>query len=196
MAAAGGAMAGMMIARNITLLEEGITAASGSWRALEGQGLSLGWDPAVAGVDPNKRPPRLDGRVSGATCSVRITTDGVYCATTEISALLGAPSEAEISVYPNRGGLLGRIRQWLGQDVEVGDPAFDEPFLVLSRPREAAAKILDRQSRDEIAALAAAGLSGLLVGDGKVVVSIAGVQADAEIVRMALQLAARVADSL
>lgn len=191
--AAGGALAGMLVARNLALLKEGVAAATASWGALAGNGLELGTDPQVLALGPEHLPPRLDGRVDGVAVAVRVVADAVYCATTQVTAMPLAPSFAEVSVHPNQGGLLGRVRAWLGQDVEVGDPAFDEPFLVLSRPREAAAELVDADARRAIAALAAQGFNGLHRDRDRVLVVLAGVQSDAEVVRVAIDVAVSVA---
>jgi hypothetical protein len=70
-----------------------------------------------------------------------ITTDFVHYALTEISA--PSPSgEGKVAIYPSPGGLLSNLRDWLRDDIEIGDAELDPAFLITGTPPSAAKALL------------------------------------------------------
>lgn len=193
-AAAGGAIAGLIIANNVGRLQRGIAAATDAWRALEARGLVLG-EEQVSGlkVAAGRTRPMATGDVAGVRCEVRIVSDLVHYAHTQVRASRTASGSAVVGVHPSPRGLLGSIREWLAQDVEVGDPAFDEAFLVTEKPAGAAAALLGPTLRERLTALAGASLAGFTCGAEEVVVLLHGVELDPDVLGVAVDAVAEAA---
>jgi hypothetical protein len=189
--AAGGAAVGILIANNIVRLQKGIAVATESWKGLESKGLTLGSEEVrglkIAG---GKTRPVLSGNAGGAACEVHIVSDLVHFAHTRVRAALAQPTEAKVGVHPSPSGLMGSIRSWLGQDIEIGDADFDPAFLISGKPESAAASVLTPTVREKISALTATGLAGFTYGDGYAVVMLQGVITDVVILEVALDLVA------
>lgn len=187
--AAGGAAVGILVANNIVRLQKGIVVAAETWKSLESRGLTLGSEEVrglkIAG---GKTRPMLSGNAGGAACEVHIISDLVHFAHTRVRAALAQPSEAKVGVHPSPSGLMGSIRSWLGQDIEIGDPEFDPQFLISGKPESAAASVLTPTIREKISALTARGLAGFTFGDGYAVVMLQGVVTEPVIVEVALDL--------
>jgi hypothetical protein len=187
--AAGGAAVGILIANNIVRLQKGIAVASETWQGLQAKGLALSQEEVrglkIAG---GKTRPMLSGKVGGAQAEVHIVSDLVHYAHTRVSAELAQPTEAKVGVHPSPSGLMGSIRSWLGQDIEIGDPDFDPAFLISGKPESAAASVLTPTVREKISALTATGLAGFTFGDGHAVVMLTGVVTDVVILEVALDL--------
>jgi hypothetical protein len=190
---AGGALAGIAIANNIARLQGGIAAAAESWKVLGGRGLVLAQEEvggfrAVSG----KQRPFLRGTLDGCAVEVHVRSDFVHYATTEVEAVPPAGAEVVVGVHPSPGGVLGYLRAWLGQDVEVGDAHFDEQFLVTAKPAAAARQLLDESMRarvDALVALTGPRFGGLRYTKERVSVVLLGVEADAAVVERAVDLA-------
>ena len=185
MSGAGGAMAGIIIGRNLALLEAGLAQLPAAWAPLAARGLAM---TTAAGR------PAASGAVLGFPTTVAVVTDLVQFATTEVRVEGGAGT-MEVGVYPSPGGMLGRIRSWLGQDIEVGDPGFDARYLVTALPAESAAKVLGEPVRAGITALSSGTFLGLTLERGVVTIRFAGVVTDADTVSLALDVAVDVLDA-
>lgn len=181
MSAAGGAFAGILIANNIARLNAGIAAAPHAWRPLEARGFVLG--------ETDGRP-MLTGAVRGVTVSVKIVSDVVNYAHTEVSATPTEGVDATVGVHPSPGGVLGHIRSWIGQDIVVGDADFDRAFLVTAKPEGAAKVLLDDTKREHLIALAGTRLAGFTYGRERVAVLLHGVETDPEVLAVAVDLVA------
>jgi hypothetical protein len=179
-----------MIGRNVALAKEGIQAAKASWKSLEGGGVRLTTE-AVTGFSASTgaERPVLEGEIDGVAVEVHITTDVVHWALTEVSAPQ-AHSEGKVAIYPSPGGLLSNLRDWLRDDIEIGDAELDPAFLITGTPPSAAKTLLANEGvRQRLCALPPGKLGAFTLNDKGIVVSLVGVVADAEIVQQALDLA-------
>lgn len=188
--AAGGAAVGILVANNIVRLQKGIAVANEAWAGLSAKGLVLAQEE-VRGlkIAAGKTRPMLSGTVGGVRAEVHIVSDLVHYAHTRVRAELAHPSDAKVGVHPSPSGLMGAIRGWLGQDIEIGDPDFDPAFLISGKPESAALSVLTPTVREKISALTATGLAGFTFGDGYAVVMLAGVVTDVVVLEVALDLA-------
>lgn len=196
-AAAGGALAGIMIGRNIARLTAGIEAARASWKALEERGLELSQE-TVEGVlrrTSGATRPKLSGKIEGVSVTVRILSDLVHYAHTEIVAQAPEPRDVELGVHPSPWGLLGRVRSYVGQDIIVGDDAFDDAFLITGEPESAAPKLLNESIRQRITALNAASFAGLTFDGSRALILLVGVVTEPEIIDAAIDVVAELARS-
>jgi hypothetical protein len=185
-----GAIGGILIGNNIGRLQAGIAAATVAWKALEKRGLTLGSEPVtgLATASGKSRPV-----LTGPSCSVRIVSDFVHYAHTKIIAVPANGADATVGVHPNPAGLLGWIRQRLGQDIQIGDAAFDEAFLITGQPETAAKALLTAPRRAQIVTLAASHLAGFTYAKGEVVVLLVGVVTDDAVLGTAIDLACEAA---
>jgi hypothetical protein len=179
MSAAGGAFAGILIANNIARLNAGIAAAPNAWKPLEARGLTVGEEGGR---------PVLTGAVQGVAVTVKIVSDVVKYAHTEVSAKPPEGVDATVGVHPSPGGVLGQIRSWIGQDIVVGDADFDRAFLVTAKPAGAAKVLLDEAKREHLVALAGTRLAGFTYGRERVAVLLHGVETDPEVLAVAIDL--------
>lgn len=191
-AAAGGVIAGLLIANNVKRTTDGITAAQDAWGAVDG--LELVTEP-VEGASKKTtgaERPELRGSIGGCDVRVRIVSDIVHYAHTEIVA---TPSGGqglkgiEVGVHPSPRGMLGRVRSWLGQDIEVGDEAFDEAFLITGDPVSAPPQMLGAELRERLTTLDAGPLAGLVYDGDKATVLMTGVVVEPEVIGLAVQVA-------
>ena len=182
-------MAGILIGNNIALLKKGIEAATTAWKKLEERGLSLGSEEVGAlKAASGKQRPVLTGNVSGCQVEIHIRSDTVHYATTEIAAKPPKGVDAVVGVHPSPGGVLGHIRSWLGQDILVGDEAFDESFLVTGKPESAAKALVGPTIQQHIAILAGARLAGFSYTKDRVSVVMSGVETDPAVLGTAIDL--------
>jgi hypothetical protein len=188
--AGGGAMAGMLVASNLKRLMSGIDSAREAWRALEARGLTLGTEE-VSGLASasGKQRPYLHGTVAGVTVEVHIRSDSVHYPRTEVVATPLAGADATIGVHLSPGGVLGYLRSWIGQDIEIGDEAFDAAYLIAGKPEEAAKALLVPSVRELIASLGGS-LAAFKYEADKVSVVLHGVEVDATNLGVAIDLAA------
>lgn len=187
---AGGAVAGLLIANNIGRTTRGIETAKETWGALAERGLTVSSE-ATSGfaVATGKDRPAARGEIGGRPVTVRIVTDFVHCARTEV-VVERAGAAGKVGVYPSPGGVLGQLRDWLQQDVEIGDEAFDAAFLVTGKPAEAAKTALGSAAlRERIAGLLGGSFAGLELDEARVRVTLSGVETDAGVLGAALDLA-------
>lgn len=154
--AAGGALAGIVIGRNIAAARKGIADAKERWGALASKGYAYSIEhvEGVTAASGSERP-RLDWTVGDATASVRIVTDVLQMALTIVTSPRRTPLAGVVGVHPSPGGVLGHLRAWLGQDIEVGDEVFDEAYLVTAKPASLATALLVPSVRDLVSSLGA-----------------------------------------
>ncbi len=145
---AGGAVAGILIGNNVAAAQRGIAEARESWRALEPLGLTLQMVPAT-GLER----PLLSGAVGGRPLEVRVRTDLVHFPQTVVVARRVQPLDGRLRVHPSPGGVLGYLRSVIGQDIEVGDEAFDAAFLITGSPEQRAPSLLVPGVRERLVAL-------------------------------------------
>src|SRR5689334_13793643 len=125
--AGAGAIAGLAIANNIARLTAGIDQANESWKALEARGLALRQEPVQGAASASgDHRPMLAGTTGGCEVEVHVRSDLVHYATTEIVAKPPNGADGVVGVHPSPGGVLGYLRSWIGQDIEIGEPGFDE----------------------------------------------------------------------
>lgn len=186
-------MAGVIIGRNLESLKAGLAAAREGWRALEARGLQLGSEE-VSGLaaTSGKERPTLSGAIAGCAVEVHVRSDMVHWAHTEVIATPAEGAEVTIGVHPNPAGLMGYLRQWLGQDIEIGDEAFDSAYLITGKPESAARALLVPSVRELVTALGPK-LAGLTYRDRRVTVALLGVETDPALLGIALDLAAAAA---
>lgn len=186
---AGGAAAGIMIAQNLGILQKGLEAAPEAWTPLEARGLVLG-TRGTSGFEVASGPTRpfLEGKVDGAAITIHVRSDFVHSARTEIAAKTVDGPDVVVGVHPSPGGLLGYLRSWIGQDIEVGEPAWDEAYLVTGKPEEAAKALLVPSVRDLVAMLGPK-LAGFTYGKEQVLVVLGGVETDTATLGTAIDLA-------
>lgn len=188
-AGAGGALAGMMIARNVAATQKGLAAASVSWKELAGSGLTLRSEE-TSGLDvgTGAERPVLEGTVGGTAVRVHVKTDMVHFGWTEIVATRAARFEGKVGVHPSPGGVLGYLRSWIGQDIVIGDEPFDAAYLITGKPEEAAASLLVPSVRELVVHLGQK-LAALSVEGDHAKVILSGVEAEVEVLRVAIDLA-------
>lgn len=189
-AIAGGAVAGLLIANNIGRTTKGIETARTTWPALADRGLAVTMEPTSGfSVATGKDRPAAQGELRGRLVTVRIVTDFVHCARTEV--VVERPGAAgKVGVYPSPGGVLGQLRDWLQQDVVIGDDAFDAAFLVTGKPAEAAkAALSDASLRERIAGLSGGSFAGLELDESRARVTLSGVETDVATLGAAIELA-------
>ncbi|MCC7542512.1 MAG: hypothetical protein IT379_40220 [Deltaproteobacteria bacterium] len=185
MSAAGGALVGIMIARNSVLLKEGLAKAGETWGTLRSRGLEL---------TTQQGRPVLKGELDGVSVEAFVASDAVHYAHTKVIAkALGRSAPVEIGVHPSPGGILGKVRSWLGQDIEIGDEAFDQTFLITGKPVSAPKAFLSDGIRERLTALATGRLAGFTYDEGTAVVTLHGVVSDADEVGLAIDVAAEAA---
>jgi len=188
------AIAGILIGNNIVRLKAGIAAATEAWRALEPLGLALGTETltGLAARSGDTRPI-LAGTIGSVACTVQIVSDFVQYAHTKVTATPPSGADVSVGVHPNPAGLFGKIRGWLGQDIIIGDPDFDDAFLITGKPASAAANLLTPALRERIVALAASSLAGFVYERDEVVVLLTGIVTDPVVLGAAIELACDVA---
>lgn len=190
-AAAGGAFAGILIGRNITMARQGILAASTSWKELEQRGLALTMESVggFAQATGNQRP-RLQGTVSSVPVTVSIHTDFVHYALTHVVAKPATARAGVVGIYPSPGGVLSQVRDWLKQDIEIGDPAFDEAFLITGDPPSAATELLaPLDVRELLCVIDPSRLASLKLDEHGITVTLTGVERDPTVLGQAIDLA-------
>lgn len=187
---AGGAVAGLLIANNIGRTTRGIEKAKETWPALGERGLTVAVEETSGfAVATGKDRPKAHGALGGHPVVVQILTDFVHCARTEI-VVQRAGADAKVGVYPSPGGVLGQLRDWLQNDIEIGDEGFDAAFLVTGKPAEAAKSVLSSAAlRERIAGLAGGSFAGIELDAERVRVTLSGVETDPATLGAALDLA-------
>jgi hypothetical protein len=188
--AAGGAAAGLIIAANVARTTKGIARALARWPALEARGLRVERVPTSGlATATGKERPVARGEIAGVPVEVRVVTDVVHLAHTEVVARRAGDTDAKVGVFPSPGGILGSIRDWLRQDIEIGDEVFDAAFLVTGKPASAAKELLaSAPLREGIAALAGGPLIGFEHGKDAVRVSLNGVECDVDVLGAAIDV--------
>ncbi len=186
-------MAGILIGRNLEHLKSGIATAKESWKALEARGFTLGAEEVsgLAGASGKERP-LLTGDAGGCALEVRVLSDFVHYARTEVAAKPVKGVDAFVGVHPSPGGVMGYLHSWLGQDIQIGDEAFDAGYLITGKPESAAVALLVPSVRDLVVALGPK-LAGLTYDKERVAVVLHGVETDAALLGAAIELASAAA---
>lgn len=179
--AAAGAFAGIAIANNLARLTKGCAAAKTAWKAVEGLTLSS------EVVDGAERPV-LSGPVGAVPVTVRVVTDFVHSAATEVRATPVKGASVVLGLYPSPGGMLSSVRDWLRQDIKIGDEGFDAAFLITGKPAAAAPTLLlGGKIREHLARLLGP-LAGFEYTKEGAQVMLSGVELDAEVLKTAIAL--------
>lgn len=190
MGAAGGAVAGLIIANNVARATKGLARATETWQALNGRGLRVELEAMTgANVATGRQRPVATGVVAGVEVEIRVVTDVVHCAHTRVTAWRKGATDAKVGVFPSPGGIMSAIRDWLKQDIEIGDEAFDAAFLVTGKPASAAKELLASAAlRDGIASLAGGPLIGFELEKDAIRVSLNGVESDVDVLLAAVDV--------
>ena len=188
----------LFFAAELERVKEQAAAAKTSWQAMAERGLELDQEPVVPVFEKNILGPTLPclrGTVDGCKVTVRILADGVRTTHTEFRARPAEPlTGVKIGVHPSPWGILGTIRSWLGQDIEVGDEAFDEAFLITGKPASAPPQVLDAPLREKLVTLNANSFAGLVFDGESAKVLMSGVITAREMVSTAIDVAVAVAN--
>jgi len=190
--AVAGTVAGVLIAKNVKRTTDGIKAARDAWGAVEGLELVTAPVDGTLKKATGSERPELRGSIGGCDVRVRIVSDIVHYAHTEIVA---TPSDGrgvkgvEVGVHPSPRGMLGSVRSWLGQDIEVGDEAFDEAFLITGDPVSAAPQMLGAELRERLTSLDAGPFAGLVYDGDKATILMTGVVVEPEVIGLAVEAA-------
>lgn len=143
--------------------------ARGQLAALAGRlGLQLQRQPFKLGFEP---PPTVEGQYRKRAVRFFIYTTGTGKSRTTwstVSAAVGGAGTFTLDLHPEN--FLGRIATALGlQDIRVGDPAFDQAFIVKSSDPSYAAAALLPEIRTRLLAERQHGANGhLTIKDGLV----------------------------
>jgi hypothetical protein len=132
--------------------------------------------------------PLISGRHRGIECSLGIELDRYGYAHTRAIATPLKTVECHAGVVPNPGGALGFLKSLVAQDILVGDPPFDDAFLIQGKPVELVVSLLDVALRDRLTTLATHKLTAFTYEPGKVVVQLPNVELDAEWLEAALEV--------
>lgn len=178
-----------MVARNLGNLQEGIAKAREAWKAMASRGLALSLEP-MSGLAAaiSKERPALSGEVGGAAIEVRVRSDIVHYGWTDVTGKRAGTGHT-VGVHPNPGGVFGYLRSWLGQDIQIGDEAFDPAYLITGKPEEAAKAVLTPGVRELVVALGTK-LAGFTIDEDGVRVVLHGVETDEALLGAAIDLAA------
>lgn len=191
-AAAGGALIGIMIGRNLVSLKEGITKAEKEWASIVGFSLESETMEGVLDKTSGPARPMLRGERGGVEVKVRIKSDMVHYAWTQISADLAEGIDATLGVHPSPGGALGYLRSLIGQDIEVGEEVFDAGYLITGKPESFAVAVLVPSVRELVTVLGQK-LAAFHYSKEKVWVTLHGVETDPQILGAAIDLVASAA---
>ena len=191
-AAAGGALAGILIGRNLVALHAGIAKAEKEWAGIDGFAVEAETMEGLLDKTSGKTRPILRGKRGGVDVQVQIKSDVVHYAWTMVSATLTDGVDAKLGVHPSPGGALGYLRSLIGQDLEVGDEAFDAGYLITGEPEEFAKAVLVPSVRDLVTVLGQK-LAVFRYSQEKVWVTLHGVETDHELLGAAIDLVAAAA---
>jgi hypothetical protein len=96
--------------------------------------------------------PALSGALAGWPCEIGpVVRGGAWCA--RIAVHFSPDEDTGLRVGPQRPG----VATVVGQDIRVGDPAFDQAFVIKGHDPEAVRDRLNAQVRGDLLALAALG---------------------------------------
>lgn len=189
----GGAFAGILIANNIGRATKAIAAAKTAWRAVDGLTLSEERVEGVVAATTGAERPKLSGLVGGVPVEVIVATDLVHCATTVVTAKPPKGVDATLGLYPSPGGALSKLRDWLRNDVVVGDAELDAAFLITAKPSSAAAQLLmPGKTREHLARLLGS-IAAFEYERERVRVVLTRVELDVEVLNTAVALAVEAA---
>lgn len=119
--------------------------------------MTLGWMGERLGGGKDIEGRRAWGEIGDAQIAFRLTTRGSGKSTTywtEVDAELPDKYPLRLFVRKHGWGDSGKVERGEMVDVVVGDPAFDEQFLVEAAPAEIARILLDPRERSYLLSLA------------------------------------------
>ena len=116
---------------------------------------------------------RLHGTLEGSRVDMRLVGEPVPRTTLRVRY----PKPLGIGLFIGRGTVLGLFKFLGVQDIELGDPAFDEAFIVKGNPEPVVKQVVHAEMRREIMGLAQRGLQ-LTVFDDHLDVSAPGMILD------------------
>lgn len=132
--------------------------------------------------------PTISGRHRGVVCSLSTALDRYGYAHTRAIATPLKTIECHAGVYPNPGGALGFLKSLVQQDILVGDPPFDDAFVIQGTPTDLVPSLLGVTLREQLATLATHKLTAFTYEPGKVVVQLPNVELDAQWLETALEV--------
>jgi hypothetical protein len=135
-----------------------------------------------------QQTPMIAGDYQGVACSVAIALDGAGWAHTCATAMPIEVITLRLAVVPSPRGSLGFLKRLFAHDVEIGDPAFDEAFLVDATPIERAPDLLSAPVRAALTAMVGHGLTSFTVDHGGVLLQWNGVERSADVILAAIDL--------
>lgn len=186
-------MAGLIIGRNLEALRVALVQAKSTWAASPPRGLACELeDVTLFAAASGKQRPVLKGTIGGTALHVAVRSDAIHIPRTEIVATPSSGAAVVVGVHPSPGGLMGYLREWIGQDIQIGDEAFDEAFLITGKPESAAKALLNPAIRELVVAVGPR-FGGITYAADKVVVVIHGVETDVDALGAAIDLASAAA---
>jgi hypothetical protein len=132
--------------------------------------------------------PFLAGTLDGVRLRVRVVRDEQGWAHTQAFADALAPVSCEVGVYTSPAGFLDWVKAHFDEDIEIGDAPFDRAFVIRARPREAAASLLQPETRELLTAFLGHALAGLTYKEGVVALQWRGVERDPAVLEHAVRL--------
>ncbi len=136
--------------------------------------------------------PFLAGVLDGVRFRVRVVRDEQGWAHTQAFADALTPMSCEVGVYTSPAGFLDWVKSHFEEDIEIGDAAFDRAFVIRARPHEAAASLLQPETRALLTAFLGHALAGLTYKEGVVALQWRGVERDPAVLEHAVRLVALV----
>jgi hypothetical protein len=136
--------------------------------------------------------PFLAGALDGVRFRLRVVRDEQGWAHTQAFADALAPVSCEVGVYTSPAGFLDWVKSHFEEDIEIGDAPFDRAFVIRARPQEAAASLLQSDTRALLTAFLAHALAGLTYKQGVVALQWRGVERDPAVLEHAVRLVALV----
>lgn len=132
-------------------------------------------------------PLHAAGVIDGVSCAMSVVKDPEGWAHTQASAEAPQPSKVWVGVFPNPFGVLDLVKAKLGEDLLVGDKAFDASYIVRAEPDEIAVAMLRADVRERIKRMAGEGFEALTYDSGRVLLQWRGIESRAEVLSYALQ---------
>ena len=124
--------------------------------------------------------PEIVGERDGARAHVSVEIDALGMPHTRISATGPKGKGARLVVLPDPGGVLGFLKATFRQDIEIGDEAFDEAFLIRAEPEAAAAEVLAPALRAALTTASTRGFTAFTLDDGTATIQRPGLEDEAE----------------
>jgi hypothetical protein len=114
------------------------------------QTLTEGWSQVASSRSMifDRERAELSGRMAGIDVSISVSIeDGKF--RTNFAASLGELPVAGLRLFPQGGA--ERIARWLGmEDVQIGDPEFDQRFVVQGQPAQKVSRLFTRELSQQL----------------------------------------------